>query len=76
MGIHHQLYQYLKEFNTEDADRLSSKLAFIGYQFLAVFAWRNKENKIEIGELSEKMLKHSEQIWGAIDALKEYFTDN
>lgn len=76
MGIHRQLYQYLKSFVIEDADPLSGKLTFIGYQFLAVFAWRNRENKIELGELSEKMLEHAEFIWGAVDALKEYFTDN
>lgn len=76
MGIHKQLFRYLMEFNIEDADPLARKLVYLAYQFLAVFAWRNKENKIELAPLSQKMLEHAEHIWGAIDALREYYTDN
>lgn len=59
MGIHRQLFRYLMEFSIEDADPLARKLVYLAYQFLAVFAWRNKENKIELAPLSQKMLEHA-----------------
>jgi hypothetical protein len=76
MGIHKQLFRYLMEFTLEDANPLSSKLVYLAYHFLAVFAWRNKENKIELSPLYQKMIDHSENIRGAIDTLREFFTEN
>lgn len=76
MGIHRQLFRYLTEFTVEDENALSKKLVYLAYLFLAVFAWRNKENKIELNPLCQKMIDHSESIVGAVDALREFFTDN
>jgi len=62
MGIHRQLFRYLTEFTPDDENSLSKKLVYLSYHFLAVFAWRNKENKIELSPLCQKMIDHAESI--------------
>lgn len=77
-GVHLLMFYIVYDFNIRtDLDcQLYAKLLESIYYFLAVFAWQNAENKLELSAIWQQMREHAEVNCGAINALKEYFSEN
>lgn len=77
-NVHKLMFYIVCDFNirTDLEYQLYAKLLEAIYYFLAVFAWQNTENKLELSEIWEQMKDHAEVNCGAINALKEYFSEN
>ena len=76
MNLHKYFYSYIEEFTYEIEEKLSRKLLEIIYLCLAVFAWKNYDNKNELNPLLPYMELHAEHNNGSIEALREFFSEN